>query len=935
MSLLLITRVRSQFQEPPDTSPILLSTAVVGLTVVEGDVTPRTFDVEIQAPTGFPALTGVAVGTPSQSWMTVAFVSGTTWRVTITGTGTQHALATATATVTATNGTAPVTLTGQLTETAAPAPVVAISGAPTNLNFSATEGSSTVLPTTVTRAITNSGTGSLTGLNAVIAYGAGASGYLTPTFDTTTAPASMTITPNGAAIGALQDGAYTYSITVDGDNPATAAVVSGTLTVAPVGTLAYAAPAYPLPTGMGYDTATGLPTGNVVPLADQLQNRLPPVYINMDTQPDSLGRVMSAANTPVVNTSIFQRWLNDDATGAVWTGGPVGDVAGVPRKRGYSCATTRQLEGGLLWPHITTSETWYRHFKPLGYIYDPNLETPPALNAVLPTFTTTVNNQTCFGTSRSGQSPGAHGNWAMTGFHCKMGPLTGPSIVGAFNLAIVQVGSINTDQTQLAQIPHHITLHDFTVQGARGRYCRRGVQPEVNYFTMRAFHITEIHNSYMNAGTILLGLRQDAQCLAAWTFAGPWDIRFGIMNGGDECMNMSGSESMISAANGLVNMTDLFFGWLEMCHDDDFLFGTWAGNAVDPGAGPNGPYNFTSGTEFFWHAKNHFEVKQGERIWLFGARMYGLRTPNDNQGLAITIKANPYGGSWTWPNFVPGKSPLQFTGDVNITCCWIDSCPGAIGMLINEHDPVTFDMGLGLRNVCIEDVMCWNLNEAPYNQDSKTRFVYVAGGRNKRHLTMPGLVVRHCSCLMTNGGGTFGTPAIWMEYRDTVGAPNMNPDAQYNPTGYPPVVAGPPEPLMVTPIFEDCLIPYCSNGVVTGTSNNAGTKGIAGMNLACGTNSYTFRRMTFVPKTGGVPSSGSETYAGLSGLTAETSMAALGVVDYTAGNLRLSPSSTYYAGNANGAPNGHNRGVRNPDQLYAQMARIPSLFASGAHPTVP
>lgn len=66
-------------------------------------------------------------------------------------------------------------------------------------------------PQTQTVSITNAGGGSLTGLATSVAWGSGASGWLSVSLSSSTAPATLTVT---AAPGALPAGTYTATITV-------------------------------------------------------------------------------------------------------------------------------------------------------------------------------------------------------------------------------------------------------------------------------------------------------------------------------------------------------------------------------------------------------------------------------------------------------------------------------------------------------------------------------------------------------------------------------------------------------------------------------------------------------------------------------------------------------------------------------------------------
>ena len=93
---------------------------------------------------------------------------------------------------------------------AAPAPPPSLAISPTSEVFSAVQGQASPAAQKVN--ITNAGGGALTGLGVVVAYGAGQpTGWLTPTLNTTTAPATLTLKP---ATTALAAGAYSATVQV-------------------------------------------------------------------------------------------------------------------------------------------------------------------------------------------------------------------------------------------------------------------------------------------------------------------------------------------------------------------------------------------------------------------------------------------------------------------------------------------------------------------------------------------------------------------------------------------------------------------------------------------------------------------------------------------------------------------------------------------------
>ncbi|MEP7326719.1 MAG: hypothetical protein ABI836_12280, partial [Gemmatimonadota bacterium] len=166
---------------------------------------------------GGGTLTGLAVGTISygpgaSGWLT-ASLSPSTAPASLTLQATTGALPAGsyTATVPVTSATAensPQTVSVIFTLTDAPVPLIVLS--PSTQTFTATQGLGNPSPQTVS--ITNGGGGSLTGLAVgTITYGAGASGWLSATLNTTTAPATLTLQPT---TGSIVAGTYTATVPI-------------------------------------------------------------------------------------------------------------------------------------------------------------------------------------------------------------------------------------------------------------------------------------------------------------------------------------------------------------------------------------------------------------------------------------------------------------------------------------------------------------------------------------------------------------------------------------------------------------------------------------------------------------------------------------------------------------------------------------------------
>ncbi len=165
------------------------------------------------------SLGGVTYGPGAAGWL-AAGLSNTSAPATITLTPTLGALSVGSYTArlpvnSGIIGVAPETLSVTFDVAGIPIPP-AIGLSPTTLSATAVAGGGNPSAKTVT--ITNAGSGVLTGLGTgTITYSAGASGWLTPSLNQSTAPATLTLQP---ITGALAAGTYTATV------PVTSAVAS-------------------------------------------------------------------------------------------------------------------------------------------------------------------------------------------------------------------------------------------------------------------------------------------------------------------------------------------------------------------------------------------------------------------------------------------------------------------------------------------------------------------------------------------------------------------------------------------------------------------------------------------------------------------------------------------------------------------------------------
>ena len=229
--------------EPGTTPTIALSSSSVTFTATVGGSNPAAETVTVTN-SGTGTLSDLAIGTitygaGASGWL-AAGVSPTTAPATVTLTPTLGSLAVGsyTAHVPVTSSASGVTDSPQtitVTFTVSQAPTIALSSS--SVTFTATVGGSNPAAQTVT--VTNSGTGTLSGLAiGTITYDAGASGWLAAGVSPTTAPATVTLTPT---LGSLAVGSYTAHVPVTSsasgvtDSPQTVTV---TFTVSQAPTIA-------------------------------------------------------------------------------------------------------------------------------------------------------------------------------------------------------------------------------------------------------------------------------------------------------------------------------------------------------------------------------------------------------------------------------------------------------------------------------------------------------------------------------------------------------------------------------------------------------------------------------------------------------------------------------------------------------------------------
>ncbi|MDZ4865555.1 MAG: hypothetical protein SGJ01_19240 [Gemmatimonadota bacterium] len=234
------------------------SPSAVNITVQQGGANPAPQFVSIDN-AGSGTLTGLAAGpiiydTAATGWLSIS-LNQTTAPATLTVQATTGALAIGTyvaqVPITSTQvGVVPDTITVTLgVSTVASPPTIAVS--PAVRTVSAVAGGANPSPQNI--GVSNSGGGTLGGLSiGTTVYGAGASGWLTSTIGTATAPALVTTQAN---INALSSGSYTATVTVQSSQ---AGVASATFQVVLTVSLAAVPPKVNLaPANLSYNAVAG------------------------------------------------------------------------------------------------------------------------------------------------------------------------------------------------------------------------------------------------------------------------------------------------------------------------------------------------------------------------------------------------------------------------------------------------------------------------------------------------------------------------------------------------------------------------------------------------------------------------------------------------------------------------------------------------------
>jgi len=197
----------------PPKANIQVSPGTVTFKDTIGDASPAAQTVAISTDNqdSVPGLQASVSYASGSGWLAVQ-LSGTVAPATMTLTsnitgleaGTYQAIVTIVA-----NDAANSPLTVPVTFEVAPPPPIRIALSPSTISFTDTVGSSS--PAARTVAVTGEGIGVLTGMQAIVSYGSGAAGWLTATLSDSTAPATLTLTPNNAGLNAAS---YTATVQI-------------------------------------------------------------------------------------------------------------------------------------------------------------------------------------------------------------------------------------------------------------------------------------------------------------------------------------------------------------------------------------------------------------------------------------------------------------------------------------------------------------------------------------------------------------------------------------------------------------------------------------------------------------------------------------------------------------------------------------------------
>lgn len=553
------------------------------------------------------------------------------------------------------------------------------------------------------------------------------------------------------------------------------------------------------------------------------------------------------------------------------------DDAATNTRRGYECApasggNTVKLRGVLMSAY-NTGAGWSA-LRPTGETYDPTDTRPLRKTDPGVVWEATGANQPAFRSNTAATNSQDHGRWAIfggatTGFHITHDSTTGATFSSAISEGLIRLGS--TAQTSMARVATGFCFHRINVRGQPGKYIGRGIWADGQDVEIRAVTVEEIHRSNWNpADPDPNATAQIQDAQCLLILSSPGYIDV-------RYSILHGGDECSNLGGGAssipnLEMGHIFFGWTEFLHDNDFLFNSAAG---------------PSDRVRVWHAKNAAEQKIGSFVLYYACRFSGLMRYNNNQGYLLTCKVGAYGTN----------SPTQTSRHVMVIASWFDRAPGMIGLVSFESIPPGAS-GLVAKWFAAIDCFGWDLNYNDgvndHSQSGKRTFVAqnvtdVAG------YDFEGVFLRHCTVATRSGSGD----GVIFGYNNTM------------PGGE----------------VKDCLITWQGSGIFANDGVVTTTTGASAV-AVIGTpgNPFTTDRVSVMKASAGF--SGQP-----SGWKQHTSFAAMGIVDQAAGDLRLATNAPGYRGNADGAPDGGNRGVFDPDQVYAELARCPTLLAS--HPTVP
>lgn len=276
-----------------------------------------------------------------------------------------------------------------------------------------------------------------------------------------------------------------------------------------------------------------------------------------------------------------------------------------------------------------------------------------------------------------------------------------------------------------------------------------------------------------------------------------------------------------------------------------------------------------------WGRKSVYGQQNGRRVLHAYGQLEGIEGPTvtpASTGYAISLRTGAF-----------GSNPNQQSRDVQFYGCRVTDAP-ALMRLVAFEGPGS---GSNLMNVALIDCFGTDLNIAPHTDSTKRTVLAIDAAA-----PIFGIHLKHCSIASSTA---VTTAAIF-------GLAGSAPGIE----------------------VEDCIFPPCGSPLrasgTNGISSAAGS-GTTALDSIAGVGTWIWRRITFAAYSGAAivdypATTETKTTLGAGGV---------GFVDHAAGDHRITAGTTYYRS----APDGWNRGVSDPDAVYAQLLKVPVWSVSG------